>query len=80
MTIQQPSSDEPDLQANAGFVRDVAELGLVVLPDFGAVSARDRMTVDGVTYEVVGRPEGFVHNPFNAEFGCLVINLKVVSS
>ncbi len=47
-------TDEP---AIAGHDRDVVDARIIVYPDFGVVAARDRMTVDGVTCEVVGLPE-----------------------
>lgn len=76
VTWNAPRTSEPKL---AGHNRDVVEVEMIVLPDFGVVSSRDRMVVDGDTFEVIGLPEDYTKNPFRSDFGCYVLNLKAVS-
>jgi hypothetical protein len=45
----------------------------VFSPHF-AVGPQDRMTVDGVSYEVVGYPEDYGHGPFGFDPG-MIVNL-----
>lgn len=75
VTFAAPRTSEPKL---AGHDRDVVELELIVLPGFGAVSHRDRMVIDGATFEVVGGIEDYSKNPWRNDFGCYTINLKAV--
>lgn len=77
VTFNNPQTTEPKI---VGHERDVVDLELVVLADFGRVSAKDRMVIDGDTYDVIGRPEDYTRNPFRRDFGCRVINLRLVSS
>ena len=77
VTFIDPGSEELDLP---GHVRDVVDVGIIVLPDFGSVSPRDREVIDGVTYDVIGEPKNFTKNPFRSDFGCHVVTLKVVQS
>ncbi|QMU19349.1 hypothetical protein [Gordonia rubripertincta] len=79
VTYNSPDTTEPKLVSDTGNNRDVVELEMIVLPDFGPVSAKDQMVIDGEQYEVIGRVEDYTKNPFNAEFGCFVVNLKRVS-
>lgn len=76
VTYAAPRTTEPKL---AGHDRDVVEVEMIVHPDFGVVSPRDRMVVDGDTFEVIGKTEDYTKNPFRPDFGCLIINLKQVS-
>ncbi|MGB3602717.1 MAG: hypothetical protein WBA38_04095 [Gordonia sp. (in: high G+C Gram-positive bacteria)] len=69
-----PQSSEPKL---AGHDREIVEVELLVPPGFVA-SARDRMVLDGVEFEVIGGPEHFDHNPFGWNPGG-VVHLKAVS-
>ena len=71
-----PQGSEPKI---AGHERVVVEVELLVPPEFGAVSPRDRMVLDGVEYDVIGPAESFDHNPFGWNPGG-VVNLKVVHS
>ncbi|QSL99754.1 head-to-tail stopper [Gordonia phage Ecliptus] len=71
-----PQGVEPKV---AGHERVEVEVELLVPPDFGAVSSRDRVILDGVEYDVIGPTESFDHNPFGWNPGG-VINLKVVKS
>lgn len=54
----------------AGHNRDVVDAGILVYPDFGAVNPKDRMVIDGQTFEVIGEPE----RADKAWFDCAVIN------
>ena len=69
-----PQTSEPKL---AGHDRDIVELELLVPPDF-VCSARDRMVLDGVEYDVIGEPEQYSHNPFGWNPGG-IINLRAVN-
>lgn len=69
-----PQSSEPK---TAGHNREVVEVELLVPPGFSC-SARDRMVLDGVEFDVIGAPEHYDHNPFGWNPGG-VVNLKVVS-
>lgn len=77
VTYNQPITSEPKL---VGHNRDVVDFEMIVLPNFGPVKPQDRMVIDGTTYDVIGRPEDYTKNPFRNDFGCLVINLRVVES
>ncbi|MDJ0010100.1 hypothetical protein [Gordonia alkanivorans] len=80
VTYNSPRTTEPKLvTSDRGNTRDVVELEMIVLPDFGPVSAKDQMVIDGKEYEVIGEVEDYTKNPFNSEFGCFVVNLKKVS-
>ncbi|MGO3325318.1 hypothetical protein [Gordonia sp. (in: high G+C Gram-positive bacteria)] len=68
-----PQTSEPKL---AGHDREIVEVELLVPPGFSC-SARDRMVLDGVEFEVIGGPEMFDHNPFGWNPGGIV-NLKKV--
>ena len=70
-----PQGSEPK---TAGHERVVVEVELLVPPDFGAVSPKDRMVLDGVEYEVIGPIESYDHNPFGWNPGG-VVNLKAVT-
>lgn len=76
ITFGSPRTSEPKI---AGSDRDVVEFELIVRTDFGPVSSRDRMHIDGQVYEVIGKVEDYSKNPFRDDFGCLVINLKQVN-
>lgn len=69
-----PQSSEPKV---AGHDRDVVEVELLVPPEFSC-SARDRMVLDGVEFEVIGQPEMYSHSPFGWDPGG-VVNLKAVN-
>ncbi|MBM7280363.1 hypothetical protein JTZ10_21700 [Gordonia rubripertincta] len=77
VTFIDPESDELNLP---GHIRDTVDVGIIVLPDFGPVSPRDREVIDGIEYDVVGMPKDFTKNPFRPGFGCYVVTLKVVQS
>lgn len=64
-----PQSAEPKV---AGVESVVVTLELLA-PTF-PVDDRDRMVVDGVTYDVVGDPEDYNHGPFGYAPG-MVVNL-----
>ena len=69
-----PQTSEPKL---AGHDREIVEVELLVPPGFEC-SARDRMVLDGVEFEVIGGVEMFDHNPFGWNPGGIV-NLKAVN-
>lgn len=78
ITLKSQYSSEPKL---AGHDRDVVEVEMLVYPGFGTVRARDRMSVDGQKYEVIGAPEDFTKSPFEGPMSLahFVINLKAVN-
>ena len=69
-----PESSEP-LSDPTGGDRVAADLVLVVASTV-AVDHRDRFTVHGHTFEVVGLPKDYDHGPFNYTPGRQVIELK----
>ncbi|SDT85094.1 hypothetical protein [Gordonia westfalica] len=77
VTFIDPQSDELDLP---GHIRDSVDVGIIVLPDFGPVSPRDREVIDGTVYDVVGQPKDYTRIPSLTGGGCYVVTLKVVKS
>lgn len=59
--------------------RDRVDCGILVYPDFGAVSPRDRMVIDGERYEVVGLPEHADKSPWPSDVENWRIDLKQVN-
>lgn len=72
-----PSSSEPPLGAVNG-ERVIVDLVLVVDSSL-VVDSRDRFTIEGRDFSVVGVPEDFDHGPFGFAPGRRPINLKAVS-
>lgn len=70
------STSEP---STAGHVRDEVDCGIIVYPDFGSVSPRDRMVIDGQEFEVVGQPSRNDKAPWMCDIENWVIHLKVVN-
>ncbi|MFT4125083.1 MAG: hypothetical protein QM662_02480 [Gordonia sp. (in: high G+C Gram-positive bacteria)] len=70
------ATEDPKL---AGHDRDVVDAGIIVYPDFGSVSPRDRMVIDGIEYEVIGSPERNDKAWWDCDVLNRVINLKSVS-
>lgn len=66
-----PQSREPK---TAGVESVVVDLELFVPPDWTS-DPRDRVVVDGKTYEVIGEPEDLNHGPFGFTPG-YVVNLS----
>ena len=71
-----PSSTEPDLPPTGGD-RVVADRVLVVDSAL-TVDHRDKFTVDGRQFEVIGLPKDYNHGPFNFSPDRLVVELKWV--
>lgn len=65
--------------AIAGHTRDEVDTGIIVYPDFGEVDPRDRMVIDGLEYEVVGRPERNDKAWWDCDICNWVIGLKQVT-
>ena len=74
-----PSETATSEPGVAGHDRDVVECGIIVYLDFGSVSPRDRMVIDGTEYDVVGTPIRNDKTWFATEVLHWVINLKAVS-
>lgn len=68
-----PSADSQPFETN----RTAVVCDLDVYMPISAAVPKDRMTVDGVVYEVIGYPEDFNHGPFGFAPGVRV-NLKRV--
>lgn len=69
-------TDEP---GKPGHDRDVISAGILVYPDFGVVSPRDRMTIDGQVFEVVGSPERADKAPWHCPVENWRIDLRQVN-
>lgn len=70
------NTSEPGMPGHA---RDVIDTGIIVYPDFGEVSPKDRMTVDGLEYEVIGHPIRSDKAWWDCDILNWVINLRKVS-
>lgn len=63
----------------AGHDRDEVDAGIIVYPDFGVVFPRDRMSIDGEVFEVVGVPERADKAWWACDIVNWTINLKQVN-
>lgn len=68
-----PTSTEPKLAGHDRVIVDVE----MFAPSTWPGHARDRVTVAGATFEVIGEPEDYNHGPFGWEPG-VVVNLQLV--
>ncbi|MCB1287419.1 MAG: hypothetical protein KDB47_06930 [Mycobacterium sp.] len=72
-----PSSQEPSSPPTGG---DRVAADVVIVVDSGlAVDHRDRFTVDGKPFEVVGLPKDYDHGPFGCSPQRRIVELKWVS-
>lgn len=69
-------TDEPKL---AGHNRDVVDTGIIIYPDVGPISPRDRITIDGQVFEVVGQPERADKAWWDCDITNWTINLRQVN-
>ena len=76
VTYATNDTSEPKI---AGHDRDVVDASIIVYPDFGVVKPRDRVSIDGIVFEVIGLPEDNTKTWFDTPVRNRVINLKAVN-